>query len=119
MFAYTVQSAAEVESEEDAAPKSKSKKATSSKAAPAKAPDSKPVDDGRSHADALLDLASNILTDPLASDPHCVKVKDWRHKLQRAFLGKELPKEEVSLSYRFDLPDHGRRTSRLRFGCAT
>ena len=29
--------------------------------------------------------------DPLSKDPECVKVKDWRHKLQRAFLGKGLP----------------------------
>jgi hypothetical protein len=34
--------------------------------------------------------------DPLASDPECVKVKDWRHKLQRAFLGKGLPTTDVS-----------------------
>jgi hypothetical protein len=34
--------------------------------------------------------------DPLASDPDCVKVKDWRHKLQRAFLGKSLPSTEAS-----------------------
>ena len=34
--------------------------------------------------------------DPLASDPECVKVKDWRHKLQRAFLGKGLPSATVS-----------------------
>ncbi|AAW45692.1 hypothetical protein CNI02650 [Cryptococcus deneoformans JEC21] len=31
--------------------------------------------------------------DPLASDPECVKVKDWRHKLQKAFLGESMPAE--------------------------
>ena len=36
------------------------------------------------------------LLDPLANDPVCVKVKDWRHKLQRAFLSKSLPTAEVS-----------------------
>lgn len=34
--------------------------------------------------------------DPLSSDPECVKVKDWRHKLQRAFLGKAPPTADVS-----------------------
>ncbi|XAO24445.1 hypothetical protein I312_103246 [Cryptococcus bacillisporus CA1280] len=31
--------------------------------------------------------------DPLASNPECVKVKDWRHKLQKAFLGDSMPAE--------------------------
>ncbi|OXG18053.1 hypothetical protein C367_04867 [Cryptococcus neoformans Ze90-1] len=31
--------------------------------------------------------------DPLASNPECVKVKDWRHKLQKAFLGESMPAE--------------------------
>jgi len=34
--------------------------------------------------------------DPLASDPECARVKDWRHKLQRAFLGRSLPSDDVS-----------------------
>ena len=34
----------------------------------------------------------------LASDPEALKVRDWRHKLQKAFLSKALPKEEVSLT---------------------
>jgi hypothetical protein len=29
-----------------------------------------------------------LTADPMASDPDAVKVKDWRHKLQRAFLVK-------------------------------
>nr|XP_018260871.1 uncharacterized protein I303_06588 [Kwoniella dejecticola CBS 10117]OBR83029.1 hypothetical protein I303_06588 [Kwoniella dejecticola CBS 10117] len=37
--------------------------------------------------------------DPLASNPECVKVKDWRHKLQRAFLSKSLPSAEEMPSY--------------------
>ncbi|ORX40566.1 hypothetical protein BD324DRAFT_611299 [Kockovaella imperatae] len=73
-------SAAEVESEEEA-PKSK-KAAPASKAPASKAPDSKPVDD-----------------DPLASDPECIKVKDWRHKLQRGFLGKSLPEASEMAHY--------------------
>jgi hypothetical protein len=36
------------------------------------------------------------MTDPLSTDPECVKVKDWRHKLQRAFLGKAPPTADVS-----------------------
>jgi hypothetical protein len=48
---------------------------------------------------AAFALSSRSLADPidpLASDPDCVKVKDWRHKLQRAFLGKSLPSTEAS-----------------------
>ncbi|EKM54777.1 uncharacterized protein PHACADRAFT_258859 [Phanerochaete carnosa HHB-10118-sp] len=30
----------------------------------------------------------------LAKDPEAVKVRDWRHKLQKAFLSKSAPKEE-------------------------
>ncbi|KAE8539416.1 hypothetical protein D1P53_004516 [Cryptococcus gattii VGV] len=33
--------------------------------------------------------------DPLASNPECVKVKDWRHKLQKAFLGDSMPAESA------------------------
>ncbi|KAK7692148.1 hypothetical protein QCA50_003767 [Cerrena zonata] len=32
--------------------------------------------------------------DPLAKDPDAIKVRDWRHKLQKAFLGKIVPKDE-------------------------
>jgi hypothetical protein len=35
--------------------------------------------------------------DPLANDPEAKKVKDWRHKLQRGFLGKSTPTEDVSI----------------------
>jgi hypothetical protein len=35
--------------------------------------------------------------DPLSKDPEAVKVKEWRHKLQRAFLStKGVPAEAVS-----------------------
>ncbi|KAI0694270.1 hypothetical protein BC835DRAFT_1350247 [Cytidiella melzeri] len=30
----------------------------------------------------------------LANDPEATKVRDWRHRLQKAFLGKVLPKDE-------------------------
>ncbi|KAI0798604.1 hypothetical protein BC629DRAFT_1501194 [Irpex lacteus] len=30
----------------------------------------------------------------LANDPEATKVRDWRHKLQKAFLGKAVPKDE-------------------------
>ncbi|KAF7790076.1 hypothetical protein EIP86_001026 [Pleurotus ostreatoroseus] len=30
----------------------------------------------------------------LNNDPEATKVKDWRHKLQKSFLGKQVPKEE-------------------------
>lgn len=33
--------------------------------------------------------------DHLAINSDAVKVKEWRHKLQRAFLSKSIPKEEV------------------------
>lgn len=36
--------------------------------------------------------------DPLAGDAEAQRVKDWRHKLQRAFLGKGLPEADVSLA---------------------
>lgn len=37
--------------------------------------------------------------DPLASNPECVKVKDWRHKLQKAFLGESMPAESASCGF--------------------
>lgn len=44
-------------------------------------------------------LLNDELPDPLASDPECVKVKDWRHKLQKAFLGESMPAEPASLGF--------------------
>ena len=35
----------------------------------------------------------------LAKDPEAQKVKDWRHKLQKAFLGKVIPKDEVCIPF--------------------
>ncbi|WVQ84486.1 hypothetical protein IAT38_006638 [Cryptococcus sp. DSM 104549] len=32
--------------------------------------------------------------DPLSKDPECSKVKDWRHRLQKAFLGGSMPSED-------------------------
>jgi len=37
------------------------------------------------------DVMRKLTPDPLAADPEAVKVKDWRHKLQRAFLVKGVP----------------------------
>ncbi|KAK8853217.1 hypothetical protein IAR55_003919 [Kwoniella newhampshirensis] len=56
------------------AAKAKAEKTKSAKASDSKAENTEPVDE-----------------DPLASNPECIKVKDWRHKLQRAFLSKALP----------------------------
>ncbi|WWD19632.1 hypothetical protein CI109_104094 [Kwoniella shandongensis] len=77
---------------EEEAPKSKAKAkpaakpkaeaAKSSKASASKTENQEPVDD-----------------DPLASNPECIKVKDWRHKLQRAFLSKSLPTAEEMTVY--------------------
>ena len=41
--------------------------------------------------------ASNLplLLTELAKDPEAVKVREWRHRLQKAFLSKNIPKEEV------------------------
>nr|XP_019010328.1 uncharacterized protein I206_04796 [Kwoniella pini CBS 10737]OCF49109.1 hypothetical protein I206_04796 [Kwoniella pini CBS 10737] len=69
------------------APKSKTKSKPAAKAKTSKAPVSKP--ENQEPAD----------DDPLASNPECVKVKDWRHKLQRAFLSKSLPSAEEMPSY--------------------
>ncbi|WVR07685.1 hypothetical protein IAU60_004727 [Kwoniella sp. DSM 27419] len=81
----------EIQSEEDA-PKSKAKakpaaKGKADKAKSAKAPVSKP------------EAQESAEDDPLASNPECVKVKDWRHKLQRAFLSKSLPSAEEMPTY--------------------
>lgn len=79
-------SAADVKDEEDEQPKSKATKgkADKSKAKPtsSKPENQAPVDD-----------------DPLAQNPECVKVKDWRHKLQRAFLGKAMPSADEMPTY--------------------
>ncbi|WWC72014.1 uncharacterized protein I206_105973 [Kwoniella pini CBS 10737] len=83
--AKTTKSKAEVEDED--APKSKTKSKPAAKAKTSKAPVSKP--ENQEPAD----------DDPLASNPECVKVKDWRHKLQRAFLSKSLPSAEEMPSY--------------------
>lgn len=75
-------SKAEVEDEEDApAPKATKAKADKSKKPAAKV-EAAPADD-----------------DPNSSDPECVKVKDWRHKLQRAFLGKAPPTADEMPTY--------------------
>lgn len=63
-------------------PKPASKPAKATKKTPAsKQPESKSAPENQVPVDE----------DPLASDPVCLKVKDWRHKLQRAFLSKSLP----------------------------
>ena len=43
-----------------------------------------------------LKFADNIFLAELAGDPGAAKVRDWRHKLQRAFLSKAVPKDDVS-----------------------
>lgn len=90
------------EEEEEPKPKSKATKGKTekSKAAPVSKPDNQaPVDDGESGS---LEVDNRNCTwadhaDPLSQNPECVKVKDWRHKLQRAFLGKSLPTADVRL----------------------
>ncbi|KAI9634104.1 uncharacterized protein MKK02DRAFT_38775 [Dioszegia hungarica] len=68
----------------------KSKKAAKPKAAKSKAaPESKPAVENQAADD----------DDPLSNDPECRKVKDWRHKLQRAFLGKALPEADEMPGY--------------------
>ncbi|KAJ9107325.1 hypothetical protein QFC21_000775 [Naganishia friedmannii] len=37
--------------------------------------------------------------DPMSSDPEAVRVRDWRHKLQRAFLSKSVPSSEEMETY--------------------
>ncbi|KAJ3527610.1 hypothetical protein NM688_g8106 [Phlebia brevispora] len=66
--------AAEGEEEEDAGP--------SKKASPPPAKKQK-RDKDEEEADSALN-----------NDPEATKVRDWRHKLQKAFLGKLVPKEE-------------------------
>ncbi|KAH8090758.1 hypothetical protein HD553DRAFT_303285 [Filobasidium floriforme] len=38
-------------------------------------------------------------SDPFANDPEAKKVKDWRHRLQRGFLGKSMPATEEMEGY--------------------
>lgn len=45
-----------------------------------------PVDDGE-----LRGICGQLTADPMANNKEAVRVKDWRHKLQRAFLSKGLP----------------------------
>ncbi|WRT70227.1 uncharacterized protein IL334_007222 [Kwoniella shivajii] len=90
--AKTTKAKADDVEEEEEAPKSKAKSKPAAKPKPAtakgsKAPVSKP--ENQEPAD----------DDPLATNPECVKVKDWRHKLQRAFLSKSLPSAEEMPSY--------------------
>lgn len=49
--------------------------------------------------DSSLSAESLRVPDPLASNPECVKVKDWRHKLQKAFLGESMPAESASCGF--------------------
>jgi len=87
---------AEVEDEEDApAPKASKAKADKSKK-PAAKDEAAPADDGMCSNCRFRPSTDKL--DPNSSDPECVKVKDWRHKLQRAFLGKAPPTADVSLS---------------------
>lgn len=37
----------------------------------------------------------------MSSDPEAVRVRDWRHKLQRAFLSKSVPSAEVNIGHLF------------------
>jgi hypothetical protein len=85
---------AEVEDEEDApAPKATKAKADKSKKPAAKA-EAAPVDDGKYMGFRVWNSLTQ--SDPNSTDPECIKVKDWRHRLQRAFLGKAPPTADVS-----------------------
>lgn len=42
-----------------------------------------------------LTVSHPYLSAALADDPEAQKVREWRHKLQKAFLNKQLPKDEV------------------------
>jgi len=81
------------ESEEEA-PKSKSRKQTATKGGG-------PSKKGRTSEakPAPVEEKPAADEDPMASDPACVKVKDWRHRLQRAFLGKGLPADDEMGTY--------------------
>ncbi|KAK4685938.1 hypothetical protein P7C73_g4197, partial [Tremellales sp. Uapishka_1] len=85
-------SAAEVpeSEEEEAAPKSKGKAGAKSKAKPVAEKKTTKKADTKAAA-SVENQATAGEDDALANDPEAVKVKDWRHKLQRAFLGKTLP----------------------------
>lgn len=48
---------------------------------------------------AVEETGADENLDHLANDPEAKKVKDWRHKLQKAFLSKSLPSAEEMDSY--------------------
>lgn len=56
---------------------------------------------GLSHSLSSLNRSSDSFSPiftpiaALANDSEAVKVRDWRHKLQKAFLSKSTPKEDV------------------------
>ena len=54
------------------------------------------AEDEEGESSKSLGLALISAADPLEKDPEAVRVKEWRHKLQRAFLGKGLPGASVS-----------------------
>lgn len=86
-------------------PKSKKAKAAASKAGDKKKTAAAPKAEGD---EGGLGVFMNFRvwkadesSDPLASNPECVKVKDWRHKLQKAFLGDSMPAESASFGFFF------------------
>lgn len=81
----------------------KSKTTEKKKPKTTKEPKSKPAAEPKKKSTGKkIQLESNVDVntvggndDPNSTDPVCMKVKDWRHKLQRAFLsGKSLPTAE-------------------------
>lgn len=48
-----------------------------------------------SHA-VLTHFPSDEHSAATSNDPEASKVKEWRHRLQKAFLGKTVPKDEAS-----------------------
>ncbi|KAI5455253.1 hypothetical protein NCC49_000069 [Naganishia albida] len=79
-----------------------SKKASTSKAAANK---KAPASSGKkaaaptSAAKETKDAKEDAGDDALANDPEATKVRDWRHKLQRAFLSKSVPSAEEMDNY--------------------
>lgn len=95
----TNQSQDTVEDEDEEEPVSKPKSAAKPKSTNAKK--EKPAAEAAAPAPASAAAAeakedSGADKDPLAGDAEAQRVKDWRHKLQRAFLGKALPEADVS-----------------------
>lgn len=80
------------ETQPDGAKSTYAQAKSSSKAAK---PEAQSADDGWYSSQSERAKLS-LLADPLAQNPENVKVKNWRHKLQRAFLGKDLPNADVS-----------------------